>query len=113
MKGIGIQVTDSNDNGTFLDMKVDVQRDTDGKIVSGMAIGDTLQQNITFMLMAERGEFKAVPELGVGLKGILLDNDFLSYEHKIRQQLPVDGLRIKKINLFENQPVIIEADYEQ
>lgn len=112
MKKRGIQVTDSDDQGNYLDLKVEITRNADGKITQGLIIGDTLQQNIAFVLMAEKGEFKAVPELGVGFGGILLDNDFIAYQHKIRNQFPIDGLKVKRLDLFQNKPVIIQADYE-
>lgn len=77
MKKTGILVIDSNDSGDFLDLKVEVTRDTDGKITQGIVAGDTLPQNIAFILMAERGELKGTPELGVGLTSILLDDDLI------------------------------------
>lgn len=113
MKGIGIQVNDGTDSGAFMDMKVKVQRDSDGKITKGFVVGQTLRQNMAFLLIAEQGELKHNPELGVGLQGILLDDDnFLVYENKIRSQFPLDGLNVRKIRLFMTEPVVIEADYE-
>lgn len=113
MKSIGIQVNDSTDSGTFMDMRVEVQRDSDGKITKGVVVGQTLRQNMAFLLITEQGELKHNPELGIGLQGILLDDDnFLVYENKIRSQFPLDGLNLKKIRLFKTEPVVIEADYE-
>ncbi|WP_271783864.1 hypothetical protein [Aquimarina algiphila] len=113
MKNIGIQVIDHNDNGTLLDIKIDVVRNSSGKIEHGLVVNDTLQQNKAFLLMAHQGELKATPQLGVGFSDILLGTDLLEYRHKIREQFPIDGLQISKLTLYNNKPFEIEADYEK
>lgn len=114
MKNLGIQLIDNLDQGNVLDIKINPERNASGKIVKGLVIGQTLEQNKALLLMAQQGEFKNTPFLGIGLKDILLgqSTDLLEYRHKIRRQFPVDGLNISKLQLYPNKPFIIEATYE-
>lgn len=112
MKAIGIQYNDNNDNGEILDLKVLVVRDASGQIASGLVIGNTLEQNKASILIAHQGEFKFNPDLGVGLGDIALSSDYLEYRHKIREHFAKDGLVVETLDLFENKPLKIVANYE-
>jgi hypothetical protein len=112
MKSIGIQYNDNNDNGEVLDLKVSVVRDASGKIMAGLVIGNTLEQNKASILIAHQGEFKFNPDLGVGLGDIALSSDYLEYRHKIREHFTKDGLVVETLDLFENKPLKIIANYE-
>jgi hypothetical protein len=112
MKSRGIQLNDNNDSGDVLDLKVNVVRDIEGKIVSGLVIGDTLEQNEAIILIAHQGEFKFNPDLGVGLGDIALSSDYLEYRHKIREHFAKDGLVVETLYLYENKPIKILANYE-
>lgn len=112
MKAIGIQYNDNNDNGEVLDLKVSVVRDASGKIVSGLVVGNTLEQNKASILIAHQGDFKFNPDLGVGLGDIVLSSDYLEYRHKIREHFSKDGLIVETLDLFENKPLKIVANYE-
>lgn len=112
MKAIGIQYNDNNDNGEVLDLKISVTRDSAGKIISGLVVESTLEQNKAIILIAHQGEFKFNPDLGVGLGDIELSSDYLEYRHKIREHFTKDGLIIETLDLFENKPLKIIANYE-
>lgn len=112
MKAIGIQYNDNNDNGEILDLKISVVYDASGKIVSGLSVGNTLEQNKASILIAHQGEFKFNPDLGVGLGDIALSSEYLEYRHKIREHFAKDGLVIETLDLFENKPFKIVAHYE-
>ena len=112
MKSIGIQYNDNNDNGEVLDLKVSVVRDASGKIMAGLVIGNTLEQNKASILIAHQGDFKFNPDLGVGLGDIALSSDYLEYRHKIREHFAKDGLVVETLDLFENKPLKIIANYE-
>lgn len=110
-KAIGIQYNDSS-NGLSYDLKIEVIKDQFGKIVSGLVIGDTLEQNMASILIAEAGEFKANLMLGVGLSSALLDEDLLPYRHAIKKQFALDGLNIKHLDFYNLKNFSIDADYE-
>ena len=111
MKGIGIQVNDHNDTGEILDLKIEPIRDSSNKIVSGLVVGVTLQQNISMILLSHQGEFKANPDLGVGIQDLVLSEDYLPFRHRIREHLKKDGLVVSELDLFEGKPFKIAAYY--
>lgn len=111
-KDIGIQLIDNTDEGIVLDLKVDVVKNTNGKIVSGLVIGNTLEQNKAFLLIAQPNDFKANPTLAIGIEDLLLSSQLLEYRHKIREQFAKDGLKITTLDLYNLQAVKIEAYYE-
>ena len=91
---------------------IDLGQDSFGKIVSGLVIGDALEQNMALILIAEPGEFKANLDLGVGLPSALLGEDLLKYRHAIKNQFSLDGLNVKHLDLYNLQNFNIDAEYE-
>lgn len=111
MKGKGIQLVDNNDAGTLMDVKVDVVRNASGKIIKGEVIGDTLQQNKALILITHKGEVKWRPDIGVGIGDLVLSDDYLEYRHIIRRELQKDGMNVTKVDLYENTPLKVDANY--
>lgn len=112
-KDKGIQLIDNYDDGEVLDLKIKVQRDASGRIVRGLVVGNTLEQNKALMLIGHQGDFKFRPDLGVGLEDIVQSEDYLEYRHRIREHFEIDGLTVTRLDLYEKKPLIIEAQYEQ
>jgi hypothetical protein len=112
MKRTGIQLIDNNDSGEVMDIKISPELDGDGKIVSGIVVGDTLEQNKALILIGHQGDFKFNPEIGVGLSDVLLGNDHLSFRHRIREHFAMDGLQVSQLDLYPKKPLKIIADYE-
>lgn len=110
MKDRGIQFTD----GTLqeLDLKIEVVRGSDGLITQGLVIGDTMNQNQALILIANPGEFKTEPTIGVAIDELIFDNDYLRFRHRIREHFEKDGLKVKSIQLSEGKPLLIDASYE-
>lgn len=110
-KATAIQLNDSSSTGQLFDLKIAVQRDTEGKIVSGLCIGQTTEQNQALLLLIHPGESKEFPTLGVGLGDCLLDDDLLEYRHAVRRNFAADGLQISKLNLYDLKKIDIKAAY--
>lgn len=111
MKNIGIQLIDNSDAGDVMDLKIEPIRDASNKIVSGFVIGQTQPQNIALMLMVHQGELKFRPDLGVGIQDLVLSSDYLVFRHKIREHLKKDNLIVSQLDLFEDKPFKIVAEY--
>lgn len=103
-KNYGLLLNENND----LDIRV--VRDADGKIIQGLHLGNTINQNVGVILNAHPGELKEYPLIGVGISDILLGHDNLEYKHKIRQNLAADGLKVRLLE-FESNKIKIEASY--
>src|SRR5690606_9160770 len=112
-KATGIQLIDHNDDEIW-DLKIKPMRDAEGKILSGLVVGQTLEQTISSVLVAHPGEFKFEPTVGVGLQDSLLaeGKDFLAYKHRIVEDLRKDGLTVKRLVFDELNEFLIEAEYE-
>lgn len=105
MRGTGILF---NDN---YELKVQPVRDATGKIVSGVQVGQTINQNTGLILICRKGEFKQEPTLGVGIEDILLDNDYLDWRRKIRVNLELDEQKVNEIKFSSVDNLFIDADY--
>ena len=112
MKDKGIQLSDSTTGLQGIDLKIDVVRDADGLIVRGLVIGNTMNQNQAMIIVANPGEFKFNPMLGVAIDELLLDDDFLRMRHRIQENLEMDGMKVKSIDFSEGKPLVIDASYE-
>ena len=106
MKNLGILL-----NPTTNDLDIRVVKDSDGKIVQGLRMGDVTKQNTAIILYMQPGELKEQPTVGVGINNMLLDKDFLLYKHKIRQQLDAEGMQVNHLEI-NNQNIEINASYK-
>jgi hypothetical protein len=98
--------------GNDFDLSIAVRNDSDGKIVSGLKIGDSVYQQQTLLLVTGKGEWKDKPLTGVGINTFLLDdanNDELYQE--VRAQFVGDGMTVRSIE-FTNGQLTSEAEYE-
>ena len=105
MRGKGILIDDN------YALAVKAVRGTDGRIVSGLRIGNTLYQNQALLLSFRPGSLKSAPVVGVGIADALLDHDFLGWRRRIRQQLELDGQKVTSVAFSSNQPLTIDAEY--
>src|SRR5690554_2765095 len=110
-KGRGIQLNDNNDSGEVLDLKIEPVRGADGKIISGFVVGPTLEQNKALILISNQGELKLRPSIGVGIEGALLSEAYLEYRHRIRKHFAMDGLKVTRLDLYNNKNFRVDANY--
>lgn len=112
MKDLGIQLVDNIYEGNLMDIKINPIRDIDGKIISGLVIGNILEQNKALILIGSQGDFKYRPDLGVCFEDVLLGADLLEYRHKITDHFEKDGLKITELDLYRTDNIKIIANYE-
>lgn len=92
------------------DIKIDVQKGLDGRIISGLEIGDILRQNQALILVMHKGELKENPSVGVGISDIINDHQLDKWRAEIREQLEMDGQKVDSVKL-DNYGLTIEAEY--
>ena len=93
----------------------DILLENDAEIIisnGDFGVGESLLQNQTLILIAHQGDYKALPEIGVGISDLLLSNQLLEYRHRIRSHFGLDGLHVKSLDLYELDKLKIDADYE-
>ena len=98
-----------NDN---MDLLVEVKRDSNGMITSGLTIGDVTKQNQQIILLAEKGEIKEVPLLGVGIASFLDDDNPSELLREVRTNLREDGQKVKACGFDKEGKLIIVGGYE-
>ena len=98
--------------GEDYDLVIKVARGADGKIVSGVAVGDILAQNQALIIGCHRGEFKEQPAVGAGISDMLLDHDPLAWRTVIREQLEMDGQTVDEVAVTRTG-IRIKAEYKQ
>ena len=99
----GIQLTD-------YDLAVDVRRDADGRITGGLVVGDILYQDQALILAFRKGDLKADVSVGVGIDRMLLDNERLTWQREIQEQLEMDGQQVSSVEITDRE-IKIKARY--
>lgn len=99
----GIQLTD-------YDLAVDVRRDADGRITGGLVVGDILYQNQALILAFRKGDLKDDVSVGVGISRMLLDNERLTWQREIQEQLEMDGQQVSSVEITDRE-IKIKARY--
>lgn len=105
MIGIGIQLANSYD----IDIKV--TKDAQGRIVSGLVVGNILAQNQAIILQLHKGELKDNPSVGVGITDMLLDHNPLAWRTAIQEQLERDGQKVDSVKINSAGGIEIVASY--
>lgn len=96
MKGI---LLDSNH-----DVAIEVKRDADGKIISGLVINDITYQRCELIIMAQKGEFKEHPTLGFGIESYLRApvSTKQKFINNMQTELKSDGFDGAKVVVNQN-----------
>lgn len=91
-------------------LAIRVRRDEQGKITSGLRVGDTLRQNQALILALNKGELKERPSVGCGIADMLMDHDPLYWRTLIREQLEMDRQKVNSIRITP-KGIDIDATY--
>ena len=105
-KNKGILLTDN------MDLDIKIVRDADGKIVSGLQIGDVTRQNQRTIILAQKGEIKEAPTMGVGLASFIDDDDPSDLLREIRANLREDGQTVNSCGFNSSGKLVVDANYE-
>ena len=90
---IGIQLT------ADYEPRIRLVHDEEGRIIEGLALGETLPQNQALILTLHQGELKEAPAVGCGISDMLLDHRPLFWRARIREQLEMDGQTVTSIKI--------------
>ena len=100
----GIQLSD-------YDIDIHARKDDNGKIASGVVIGDILAQNQALILQTHKGEWKEDPSIGAGISDMLLDENLMLWKREIREQMELDGQTVRDVSITGTK-ITIDAKYE-
>ena len=75
-----------------------------------LSLGDILHQNQALLLLLHKGELKELPAVGAGISDMLLDHDPIYWRMLIKDQLEMDGQRVKSV-VIRHDGILIDSDY--
>ena len=85
----------------------------DLSIVNGdFVIGDSSNQHQEHILIANKGEYKEFPELGVGIAAMLGDDDYVPMLIEIKKNLEYDGMKIRNVKFDKDGNLDIDGHYK-
>lgn len=94
------------------DLQISTKRDALGMIRQGLVIGDTVFQNQSVILQAQKGELKEYPTIGVGILDMINDNEKTGWKREIALQLENDGMIVNDVDIdLINNKLTIDAEY--
>jgi hypothetical protein len=79
------------------DLKINVIRDSQGKITNGLVVGNSDYQNVNLIIQSQKGEFKEVPTLGFGIDNYLNSPDTIKqkFVNELEKELESGGYKTK------------------
>lgn len=76
-------------------------------------IGRSDEQHQRHILIANKGEYKEHPEVGVGIIDMLSNDAYTESLIETKKQLEYDGMVIKNVSYNENDKLIIDGNYKK
>lgn len=74
-------------------------------------IAESDNQHTQHILIAQKGEYKASPELGVGIEQMLNSEEPMEFLIEAKKNLEYDGQKVDNISFTENKTIKVEAKY--
>lgn len=77
-----------------------------------LVIGESTLQHQRHLLIAEKGEYKENPTVGVGIYGFLLDDNVEDMMRTVVQEFSKDGMLVDSVKLNNDGKLAIDAEYQ-
>lgn len=89
-----------------------LDENNDMAIVDGdFVIGRSDEQNQHLIIASNKGEWKAHPEVGVGIQNMLNSDEYTEILIEIKKQLQYDGMLIKNVSYGNDGKLIVDGEY--
>ena len=92
----------------------DILLDSEGGLLiqnGDFVIGESSLQHQDHIIIAQKGEYKEHPEIGVGILTHLYNENPVEALSEIRRNLEYDGAKVNIVKIAENGNYLIDADY--
>ncbi|MDM1557052.1 hypothetical protein HX126_21080 [Chryseobacterium indologenes] len=84
----------------------------DVKIEDGdFVVGESTYQNQNLLILADKGQFKMDPTVGVGVRRFLESNKKDDLAREIRQEFMKDGMIVKSLTITPEMEIKVDAVY--
>lgn len=77
-----------------------------------LVIGNATLQHQNHIILAQKGEFKNAPEIGVGILTQLNNENPRELLSEIRKNFEYDGMRVNTLKVATNGNLLIDAEYK-
>jgi len=92
---------------------IDLIFDTDLIIDGGdFAVAGSAEQHQKHILIANKGECKEFPELGVGIMNMLNNEDAIAFLIEAKRNVEYDRMKVNELRFTNDNSLIVEAIYE-
>ncbi len=94
----------------------DILTDEDGDLLiknGDIVIGYSDNQHQEDIILANKGEYKETPEIGVGIFQMLSDDNPMGVLIEIKKNLQYDGMNVRNVKFEENGKITIDGEYRQ
>lgn len=75
------------------------------------ALEESDNQHVKHILLATKGEYKASPELGVGIELMLNTEEPMQFLIDAKKNLEYDGMKVNNISFTETGTINVDAKY--
>ncbi len=88
--------------------------DLDLRIEGGdLVLGESTEQHLRLLLESDKGDWRATPYVGVGIRTLLLeDASPLAIQQEIQDQVTTDGARVRDLAITAAGQLQLQASYE-
>jgi hypothetical protein len=84
----------------------------DLEIINGdFKVGNSDRQHTKHILIANKGEYEQIPEIGVGMENMLADDQYMQFLIEAKKNLEYDGQTVENISFEENQKLNVISKY--
>ncbi|WP_299713634.1 oxidase [uncultured Tenacibaculum sp.] len=83
-------------------------------IVNGdFVIANATLQHQEHIILAQKGEYKEFPEIGVGISNMLNDENPRDVITQIRRNFEYDGMEVNQLDFNAKGDIIVDAPYKE
>ena len=76
-----------------------------------LVVRDSTEQHQRLLLLAQPGNLRWAPTIGVGLQDYLAGEEMAGLLNKVRQQFQKDGMRVQRVGFNQDITLTIDAHY--
>lgn len=76
-----------------------------------LMVGFSDEYHQKHVLIAEKGEYKQFPELGVGMFNLLNSEEMVAMLIEARRNFEYDGMRVDELRFSDENTLVVKANY--
>jgi len=76
-------------------------------------VADATLQHQEHIIVAQKGEYKQYPEIGVGISNMLNDENPRDIITQIRRNFEYDGMEVKQLEFAADGSIVVDAPYSE